>query len=104
MPKKLRLGEQVGDFVVVELAGRVPASALYLALRPSDRRYYWLLSSDTPLDQLAAIPPDHSAFEVKKQAYAAFPVQSLSLAALATLVPVLDPAFIGWRWAGLAES
>ena len=48
--------------------------------------------------------PQRELFTLQDETFAAIPLAAAPLATLAGFVRVFDLAFIGWRWAGLAES
>src|SRR5437773_8010470 len=104
MPKLLPLRARAGDYLVVELAGQHAPSILHLAAMPGTDQLYWLLASDASLEALAEDLPSATRFDADGQAYVAFPITAVPLAALADLMPGFTPRFIGWRWAGLSAS
>lgn len=104
MRSQLRLRQWVGSYVIVEFVGQHEGTALYLAARDKIGELYWLLSSENSLADLTEQAPQRELFAVKGKTFAAIPLASISLAKLASFIHVFDLAFMGWRWAGLAEG
>lgn len=104
MPSPLRLRQSIGPYVVLEFVGRHETTELYLVAHAQRGARCWLVRTDQRSAALTEHLPQRELFNVGAETYSAIPVAGLSLAALAGFIHTFDLPFLGWRWAGLAES
>jgi Mg-chelatase subunit ChlD len=104
MPPPLRLKQRIGSYIILEFVGQHDTTALYLAAHAERGERFWLVRADQQSGPLTEHVPQRELFTVGDETFCVVPIAALSLAALASFVRVFDLAFLGWRWAGLAES
>ena len=104
MPPPLRLKQRIGSYIILEFVGQHDSTALYLAAHAERGERFWLVRADQQSGPLTEHVPRRELFTVGDETFCVMPIDALSLAALAGFVRVFDLAFLGWRWAGLAES
>src|SRR4051812_31786333 len=101
MALRYKPGTRIDVYTLLQFVGEGEQRFLYLANTDS-HTLVWLVESEKPLAHLAYVIPDSELLELSAKKYLVFPVKGSSVAALARLVPALDPSFIGWRWVELA--
>src|SRR5437763_4191863 len=102
--RPFRLKQRVGSYIILELVGQHDATALYLAIHSERGERFWLLRAGQQTEHLTEQVLRRELFTLDGETLCVVPISALSLAALASFVHVIDLAFLGWRWAGLAES